>query len=193
MISNIIILVLIYVIAAIPFGVVFARYFCNKDVLSEGSKSSGATNVARVCGKKWGFLVLIADFLKGFIPTYCLVNAEYSAVFITMAAFVAVIGHSYSCFLHFRGGKSVAITLGIWLALAPLALFFGVLVCLGVIVYSRYVSAGSLSFVLSLPFFLFILHQYAYIPLSLLLLIFIFLRHKENVERMLQGIEAKWQ
>ena len=156
MISNIIILVLVYIIAAIPFGVVFSRYFCNKDVLSEGSRSSGATNVARVCGKKWGFLVLAADFFKGFIPMYYLVNAEYSAVFVTIAAFIAVVGHSYSCFLHFKGGKSVAITLGIWLALAPLALFFAVLVCLAIILYSRYVSAGSLSFVLSLPFFLFI-------------------------------------
>ncbi|MGL4722568.1 MAG: glycerol-3-phosphate 1-O-acyltransferase PlsY [Desulfovibrionaceae bacterium] len=191
--SQLLWIVATYCIAALPYGFIYARFFCNINIMKEGSGNIGATNVARICGKKWGLLTLLSDVMKGFLPVL-IVNFIYnSAVFSTIIAIVVILGHSFSVFLKFKGGKAVASTVGIWIALSPIALLWGLGICLFVVWRSGYVSAGSLSFVLSMPLLLLLFREYGYVPLALILLVFIFIRHKDNIERITKGEEKSWQ
>lgn len=193
MLMSIFLLVCTSVICSIPFGVIYAKVFCNIDIQKEGSGNIGATNIARVCGKQWGLLTLLSDVAKGALPILYVSHAGYSSFFISLIAIVAVLSHAYSPFLHFKGGKSVATTIGIWLVLAPFPLIWSAVICLFTIWRSRYVSAGSLSLVLSLPILLLFFREYKFVPLALFLLIFIFIRHKDNIERITNGTENKWK
>ena len=192
MLSSILLLVITSLICSIPFGVIYAKVFCNIDIQKEGSKNIGATNIARVCGKQWGLLTLCSDIAKGSLPVLYASYAGYSSCFISLIAIVAVLSHAYSPFLHFKGGKSVATTIGIWIILAPIPLLWAVAICIFTIWRSHYVSAGSLSLVLSLPILLLFFREYKFVPLALFLLIFIFIRHKDNIERITNGTENKW-
>ena len=192
MLVSIFLLVITAIVCSIPFGVIYAKLFCNIDIQKQGSKNIGATNIARICGKRWGLLTLFSDIAKGALPVLYTSHAGYSSFFISLIAIVAVLSHAYTPFLHFKGGKSVATTIGIWLILAPLPLIWSIVVCLFTIWRSRYVSAGSLSLVLSLPIFLLFFREYKFVPLALFLLVFIFFRHKENIERITNGTEHKW-
>lgn len=192
MIANILVLIITSVLCSIPFGLVYAKLFCNVDLRKEGSKNIGATNITRVCGKKWGLLTLCSDVAKGALPVLYTVHYDYSTLFISIVAIIAVLSHAYSPFLQFKGGKSVATTIGIWLVLAPIPLLWSIAICIFTIWRSKYVSAGSLSLVLSLPVILLFFREYHYFPLALFLLVFIFIRHKDNIERITNGTEHTW-
>jgi len=117
-----------YLAGSIPAGLLTARLVKGVDIREAGSGNIGATNVSRVLGAKWGILVLLCDALKGFVPVYCAslffgtdqtVVVEHATV---LAGVCAIVGHMFPVWLKFRGGKGVATTLGVLLALSPWAL-----------------------------------------------------------------------
>ena len=182
---------LAYILGSIPFGLIVAKVFCGIDPRLAGSRNVGATNVSRLCGLPYGLLVLLCDALKGFLPVWISLDRMEPA----WAGFVglcALLGHLFSLFLRFKGGKAVATTVGVFLALSLPALLVSGLLCLLVIWRSGYVSLGSLVLALSLPVCLSVLGRYEHLPLSLVVMCLIFFKHRENIKRLLSGQEKSF-
>jgi len=180
-----------YLCGSIPFGVSIASRFAGKDVRAEGSGNIGATNVARVAGKKLGALVLVLDALKGSAPVLLArhLAPEDAALHVAVAA-AAFLGHVYPVWLRFKGGKGVATALGVLLVLLPVSAAIGFVTWLVVLATTRISSVGSLlgallaigsSFVLGSP-----------LPYSLLgvgLFLAMLWTHRGNLERLLKRKE----
>jgi len=181
-----------YLLGSIPSGFILGRLY-GVDVRRGGSGNVGATNVARVVGKKQGLLTLIADVAKGFIPTLLSVTLGFSPVVTAVVALAAFLGHLYPVFLKFRGGKGVATTLGIFLALAPLGTACLVALFLLVALLSRVVSLASMVTAGAAPMvFYFLSYPLPVVALGSILALFIIMRHRENIQRLLAGAEPKF-
>ncbi len=186
-------IVLAYFLGAIPFGLVIAKSFCHVDPREGGSKSIGATNVSRLCGFGWGVLTLACDVLKGALPVaLALYWLKGSPLFVSLTGATCVLGHVFSCFLRFRGGKAVATSIGVFLPIAFWPLLGSCALCLLVIWRSGFVSLGSLSLLASLPIFLAFCQNWQWLPLSLCLCIIVFIKHHENIARLRAGTEKPW-
>ncbi len=143
--SAVIVAVAAFFIGSVPFGLLIARSFRGIDPRLDGSRNVGATNVARLCGFKWGALTLLCDLLKGFLPVLLFAGSDawmHSLAY--PAGLAAICGHMFSIFLNYKGGKGVATTIGVFLALAPWSLILAGLACIATIWRTGYVSAGSL-------------------------------------------------
>jgi len=185
-------LLLTYIIASIPFGLVISKLF-GRDIRKEGSGNIGATNVTRVLGKKAGVLVLILDALKGFIPTYYAYYYFQDYLYISLVAIIAVIGHCFSIFMKFKGGKGVATALGVLLALSGKTAFIIILFWLGVFLISGYVSLASiLSASLSWVVIFYIEKNIYYTLAAFIISLIIFYKHKDNINRLLSDTEHKF-
>ena len=156
--------------------------------------TSAQLNFFRSTGKTLGVLTLLGDTLKGFFPVYLVWTITGSETWAFLSALATFLGHLYSVYLKFSGGKGVATGLGIFLFLAPKALIF----CLGifciVLALCRYVSLSSMSAALALPLLIiFSPHPYPrlYSATAVLLAIMIIFRHKENIKRIIKGEEHK--
>jgi glycerol-3-phosphate acyltransferase PlsY len=187
-------LLLIYLVAAIPTGVVLTRLMGLEDVRSRGSGNIGATNVYRVAGKLPGILTLLGDILKGFLPLL-VVKLWFAPTPLQfgVAGVVAIIGHCYPVYLRFRGGKGVATALGIFLVLDPQALFGGGLVFLAAVALTRYISLGSVLAAIAVPLLTLLLGR----PLPMVLSAcaigaLIVWRHRDNLRRLLGGTENRF-
>ena len=185
-----------YLLGSISFGALVARAH-GVNILEEGSGNPGATNVKRVLGKRAGNLVFFLDALKGFIaaswPLFALPHYPF-ATHIALAGLIAcLLGHSFSLFLQFRGGKGVATTVGGLLALMPIALLIGVSLWLLVFFSTRYVSLASLVLGISLPISAFFLKTSPELfVFSAALAMFIVIRHRSNIQRLLAGTEHQF-
>lgn len=197
-INYILYLFLAYLLGSIPFALIIALPQ-GVDPRKEGSKNPGATNVSRLLGKKWGFLTFIGDAGKGIMALgitrvftgYDFTEAPY---LFAGVAFFSVLGHLFSPFLKFKGGKGVATTIGTFLVLAPKAMLPS-LICFLIAVYlSGYVSLGSLIATASLPIFIYLFkYPTEYLISGALLTVLIWLKHKENIKRLLRGEEKTWK
>lgn len=185
-----------YIIGAIPTGYLIVKSKTGEDLRTIGSGSTGATNVKRVLGKKWFFTTLLLDAFKGALPVILakiFVSAGASLGLAPVIAAVAVIiGHSKSCFLDFKGGKSVASGVGTILALNFIV---GVIIAVvwAIITYTtKYVSVGSIIALLISPALMFLFHApIAYIGYCALGAIYIVYLHRENIKRLIAGNENK--
>jgi len=184
---------LCYLVGSMPFGVLIATSFCRVDPRTSGSRNTGATNVARICGFRYGAAVLILDLLKGFIPVWVAMQFSTSAIFISLTALAVIIGHMYSVFLYGKGGKGVATAVGVFLALSPVATGWIVGICLAAIYLTGFVSLGSLALVTAAPILFLLTANFAYIPLTLIIMALVFWRHEENIHRVLTGQENSWR
>ncbi len=185
-------LIFAYLMGSIPTGVILARAFSNVDPRTQGSKNIGATNVFRTAGKILGVITLLGDILKGLIPVAVARGTLDSYFWIGAVALAAFLGHLYSIFLKFKGGKGIATGLGVFLALSPLPAILSLLVFGAVLYKWRFVSLGSLAATAAFLFLLALLEIHrTYIPFALIIGVFIFYRHRENIERMLVGKESK--
>ena len=189
-----IIAIIAYLVGSIATGYIVVKLFKNQDIRTIGSGSTGATNVKRVMGKKWFFIVLLLDAVKGMTPVIIaklLYPDQYGIVAVIGAIFV-ILGHSKSIFLGFTGGKSVASGVGTIIALNPLA---GIVIAIiwGTITYiSKYVSLGSIIALLLSPFIMWLFKApIAYIIYCLIGAIYITYLHKENIKRLMKGEESK--
>jgi len=186
-------LIFAYFIGSIPTGVILAKAFSDVDPRTQGSRNIGAANVYRTAGKILGILTLLGDILKGLIPVALARATLDSYIWIGAVALVAFLGHLYSIFLKFRGGKGIATGLGVFLALSPLPAILSFLVFAAVVYKWRYVSLGSLTATASFPIFLALLNPHKiYIPFAIIIAVLIFYRHHENIERLLAGTESRF-
>ena len=188
--------VIAYLIGSIPTGYIIVKAKTGQDIRTVGSGSTGATNVKRVLGKNYFFLVMLLDALKGALPV--ILAKLFATVWISLglapviAAIAVIIGHSKSIFLQFKGGKSVASGVGTILALNWIV---GLIIALvwGVITYTtKYVSVGSIIALLISPFVMYFLHSpIAYVAYCALGAIYIVYLHRENIKRLINGNENK--
>ena len=181
-----------YVLGSVPFGLLFARHFCGIDPRNAGSGNVGATNIARLCGKGWGVATLACDVAKGALAVYVALLLGDSPLLHSLTALAAILGHLYSCFLGFKGGKAVATSIGVLIPLAFFPLFLSCLVCVVVIWRSSFVSLGSLSLVTCLPLLLLVSGRWAFVPLALVVMVLVYWSHRENIARLLAGTEKTW-
>lgn len=191
--------ILAYLIGSIPTGYIIVKLKTGQDIRQVGSGSTGATNVKRVLGKKWFFIVMLLDALKGVLPVLIskyflsagMLLDPYGIYAVACAVFV-IVGHSKPVFLGFKGGKSVASGVGTILALSPLA---GLIIALiwGAVTYiSRYVSLGSIVALVLSPFIMYFLNApAAYVAYCALAAVYIVYLHRENIKRLIDGNENK--
>ena len=148
--------------------------------------------MARLCGFHWGVLTLACDLGKGALPVALALWLGLSPLLVTCVALACVLGHVFSCFMGFRGGKAVATSIGVFLPLAFFPLLFSCAACVLVIWRSGFVSLGSLTLVTVLPFALLAATKYAWVPLSLCIWALVVWKHKENIARLRAGTEKSW-
>jgi glycerol-3-phosphate acyltransferase PlsY len=186
-----------YLLGSIPSGYLIGRWVANMDVRNLGSRNIGATNVARSLGLSWGLLVLIMDMAKGALPVVVALNmwtggTGRDALIVALVALAAFFGHLSSIFLHFRGGKGVAIAFGISLVLIPKAALASFAIFLVVTLLWRYVSLGSLTALLTLPAWAAVTgYNLMYLGLSSAFALFVVVRHRSNITALLKGKERK--
>lgn len=182
-----------YLLGSIPTGFLLGS-LSGVDVRQAGSGNVGATNVARVVGKRQGLMTLLGDVAKGFIPVYLSVHLGWSVTITGLVALAAFLGHLYPVFLKFQGGKGVATALGIFLSLAPMATVVIVFVFAFVIGVSRMVSLASLVAAGFAPIaFWFFSYPPFLIWLSLLIALLIVIRHRKNIQRIISGVEPRFE
>lgn len=186
-------LILSYLCGAIPFGYIVAKVFKNIDIRKQGSGNPGATNVYRTVSKPLGVLTLVLDILKGFLPVYFVtfINPTTNWIVI-LVALVTIVGHVFTVFLNFKGGKGVATGCGVFLALNPLATLICFAIFVVILLIFRYVSFSSIIAAMMLPITLFFLNSDPEIVLfSGVVAILVVIRHVSNIKRLLNGTENK--
>lgn len=193
---HILFLILTYLISAIPFGLLLAKIFAKTDIRQLGSKNIGATNVARVVGKKIGFATLVLDGLKGaimiIIARFSFFEMHDLHLFLGLVAVIAVIGHVYPVYLSFKGGKGVATTIAVLLALDPLVGILVISVWILIFCLFRTSSISSLIATFSSIILSLLLNApISQIAVCSFLFFIILIRHKENICRLLAGEEKK--
>ncbi|HNR14084.1 MAG TPA: glycerol-3-phosphate 1-O-acyltransferase PlsY [Thermodesulfobacteriota bacterium] len=189
-----ILIIAAYLVGAIPFGLIFGKYFAGTDVRQHGSRNIGATNVYRSAGKKLGSLTLVADILKGFITVAVVYQVTGSHTWTALAAVAAFFGHLYPVYLRFSGGKGVATAVGVYLVLAPSVLLVGVITFVLVLAISRYVSLSSMSAALVMPLAMaFWPHPWprVYLVAAVVIAVMIGYRHGDNIRRLCAGTESR--
>ncbi|MGQ1910910.1 glycerol-3-phosphate 1-O-acyltransferase PlsY [Marinifilum sp. RC60d5] len=185
-----------YLLGSFPSGYLYTKIFTKKDIRKFGSGNIGSTNVKRIAGKKIAMLTQISDMLKGLLPVlFVLIVTKYqlfplSSSLIYFVALATILGHNFSLFLKFKGGKGVNTTLGASILIAPIPVFISVFIYFIVKKLSTFVSAGSLSIALCLPLAAFCLKMPNYTIYYLCLCGFlIIIRHIANIKRLLSGTE----
>ena len=187
-----------YLIGSIPTGYITVKLKTGQDIRTIGSGSTGATNVKRVLGKKWFFIVMILDAIKGALPVIAAkilskyFIADTYGIYAVISAIFVIIGHSKPVFLQFKGGKSVASGVGTILALNP-TVGIGVALIWGIITYvSKYVSLGSIIAVSIAPFLMYFLNNpVCYTVYCIIAAVYIVWLHRSNISRLLKGEENK--
>jgi acyl phosphate:glycerol-3-phosphate acyltransferase len=187
-----------YLLGSVPFGLIAGFKVKGLDIREHGSKNIGATNVSRVVGKKWGIAVLLLDAAKGYVA--CVLPAFFGQSlafpFQLLLGISAILGHSFPVWLKFKGGKGVATSLGVFLAIAwiPTLITFGLwILCFAI---THIISLSTL--VAAVIFPIMITWRYAgtpgikfLLPISITLAVFIFHTHRANIQRLRQGSEKK--
>lgn len=183
-----------YLLGALPFGFLLVKLRRGRDVRENGSGSTGATNVARALGPAWGLLTLALDAGKGAAAVWAAgLVAHGDTRWMAAAGVAAILGHSYPVFLGFRGGKSVATALGVFLCFAPLAVAAALGVWVAVVAVWRYVSVGSVLAAVAYPLFASAFYR---LPIEIMLAgvagaALVVVRHRENLERLVRGSEPR--
>jgi glycerol-3-phosphate acyltransferase PlsY len=193
-----------YLLGSIPFGYILVRVFQGIDVRSIGSGNIGATNVARTGGKGLAIATLVLDAFKGWLPVFLVLHVpgvpvSSSAELHTLAALsalAAVIGHMFPVWLGFKGGKGVATGLGVFLALAPLAVLIAVVLFAAIVGFTRYVSLGSILAAATFPVALWWLERDLFpapaLAMCVAVALLVIVRHHQNIGRLLKGTESRF-
>ena len=193
---------LAYLLGAIPFGLLIARAK-GVDIRTVGSGNIGATNVFRALGPGWGILAFACDALKGFVPASVFPflartpGASGDAALLPLVcACLAIAGHNWPVYLRFKGGKGVATSVGALIGLAPAAAGVGLLAWALVFVTTRYVSLASIAGAIAVAgaVWIFCAQTGWLVPVVLTLLCgLVILRHKSNIQRLLHGVENRFE
>lgn len=200
--NTILLMIIAYFLGSIPNALWIGKVFKGIDVREHGSKNTGSTNAARVLGAKLGIFTLILDISKGAIPTIIAIitnsNLFENILHIEkidsiLVGIVAILGHSFSLFLKFKGGKAVATTVGVFSVLVPISLLFSAIVFFTVFFITKYVSLSSIISAIALPIFIYVIYKDVTLTIfGIIIAILIVIRHKSNIERLLKGTETKF-
>jgi len=185
-----VVLLISYLLGSIPFGYLVGRKR-KVDLRRHGSGNIGATNAFRVLGPEAGFLVLICDVAKGFLPVL-IANNLFGPFYGVGAGLAVMAGHNWSVFLRFKGGKGVATSAGVLLALMPGVVLIAFIIWLLVVLFTGYVSLGSILAAVAVPFIALILHvPWEYYIFAVPAPIIVIIRHLSNIRRLQAGTENR--
>ena len=193
-----------YLLGSIPFGFIAGK-ICGIDIRTKGSGNIGATNVLRVLGKKWGYVVFFLDFLKGILPVLVAlawgrsIGVNPASAPGALAALCALLGHSFPVWLGFKGGKGIASSAGVIVGLFGIGAF---LFCLGswLLFFSitRFVSVASIAAAIAVPLsvsVLYFMHRSDWLTLlvACLMCVLAIWRHRSNIMRLRAGTEPRFE
>ena len=182
-----------YLLGSIPTGLLLARAF-GVDIRSAGSGNIGATNVYRTLGRKVGVMTLVGDCLKGLVPVLAAKCFGFSGGWIAMVGLAAFLGHVYTVFLGFKGGKGVATALGVFIGVSPPAVLAALVIFSLVLWKWRYVSLASITAAAAMPVLIALAGQESFIILmSLVIAAIVIFKHRGNIERLKAGTENKFK
>ena len=191
--AQFIIIAAAYLIGSIPTGLLLGKAY-GIDVRKEGSGNIGATNLYRTVGRKVGIITLIGDCLKGLLPVLVVKASSFPPELAAWVGLAAFCGHVFSLFLKFKGGKGVATALGVFLALAPLAVAIAIGLFAVLMFVWRYVSLGSISAAAAMPLAVYLLGGSPTITIvTLVIALIVIVRHRENIGRLLSGTENRFK
>lgn len=209
MIELIILILLSYVIGSTPTSIIVSRIVFKTDIREHGSGNAGGTNVFRTFGWKPALFVTLVDIFKGWLPAYIagklyfenMLFSDNPDALMIVAGFAAVLGHTYTVFAGFKGGKGVGTAAGMLIALYPIALPICILVFILTLIITGIVSLSSMLAATALPITLFILEGInpdSQISLTLrvfalLIPVFIVFTHRSNIKRMMDGTENRFE
>lgn len=194
MIDSVLIVLFAYLCGSISSAVWYGRIVYGVDVRKHGSGNAGATNSLRVLGKTAGIIVLIIDLLKGLLPVFIAKYLDFPELIVFIVGFAAVVGHLLPVFSGFKGGKGVATSMGVVLAVMPLAALVCFVVFVLTVLLTKYVSLGSILGALSFPISVLALspdHSVYFRFFSVILALLLTFTHRKNMERLLAGVESK--
>ncbi|MDI6860779.1 MAG: L-threonylcarbamoyladenylate synthase [Caldisericia bacterium] len=190
---KILVLFIFYIYGSIPFGLIFVKKTKGVDIRKVGSGNIGATNVLRVAGFSVALFSGLFDLSKGLIPVLiCKYIFHFEPIFLFLSGFSGVLGHDFSIFLKFKGGKGIASSLGMIIGLNPVVAMIEIFIFIITLIVKRIVSISSIVSLITLPFVFLIFKNFEYSTLSILLSILGILRHKDNIERIIFGVESKF-
>jgi len=182
-----------YLLGSIPTGLLLAKA-AGVDIRSSGSGNIGATNVYRTLGRSVGILTLIGDCLKGVIPVVIAMYAAMPDIWIAAAGLAAFLGHIYTVFLGFKGGKGVATALGVFLAVSPAAVGGALLVFVAIVWKWRYISLGSITAAAMMPGLVAATDSRpVFVIMTVIIAALVIWKHRENIKRLREGTENKFK
>ena len=188
--KHVVLLVISFILGSIPFGIIIAKAK-GVDLKKVGSGNVGATNVLRSLGKWPAILPLLGDVLKGTaavaIGRYLGVGPVYEG----LAGISAILGHNFSLFLGFRGGKGVATSLGVLSIFSPQTALVTFIIWLVVVIFTKYSSLGAIVSFGLLPINILLFNGKERLLAAVLITILIVIRHRENIQRLMNGTERK--
>jgi acyl phosphate:glycerol-3-phosphate acyltransferase len=199
------VLIASYLLGSIPAGYLAGR-LARVDIRKVGSGNIGATNVTRVLGRRYGYVVFAIDFLKGLVAVRLSIllaqtqfGGKYTELIGIVAAVACVLGHTFPIWLQFKGGKGVATSAGALFGLLPLAALVGALIWFTCFKLTRYVSVASITAAIALPIVIFVMvdrgksHGRILFCFSICLAALVVLRHRSNLVRLVRGTEPRFQ
>ncbi len=191
---NFLVVILSYIIGSIPFGLIIGKLFYKIDVREHGSHNIGASNIYRTLGPIAGIATLILDFLKGFVPVYIIKILPTGTIGLAITAGIfSILGHAFSIFLKFRGGKAVATSTGVFTALFPLPTFITFIIFVIIVWLSKFVSLGSMLSAVFLPVLVAVFnYDLLSICFAVCIGILVVILHHENIKRLITGKENRF-
>lgn len=190
---EITLLVSAYLLGSIPTGLLLAKA-AGVNIRETGSGNIGATNVYRTLGRKVGIMTLVGDCLKGLIPVLIAKQLGLHEAWIAATGLAAFLGHIYTIFLGFKGGKGVATALGVFLGVSPLSVLVALGVFILVLAKWRYVSLASITAAAAMPLVIALLEpKKLLIAMSLAIAALVIYKHRENIRRLRSGTESKFK
>ncbi|MEW9122326.1 MAG: glycerol-3-phosphate 1-O-acyltransferase PlsY [Thermotaleaceae bacterium] len=189
MFANSIAVIISYLIGNFSTSMLVSRLWANIDIRKFGSGNAGSTNVLRTLGFKPALVTFIGDALKGSFAVWLgsRIGTENAALYCGIAV---VIGHNWPIFLGFRGGKGIATTIGVGFSIHPLIAFICTVIGIIIVIRTKYVSLGSITAVSLLPILLLFI-GFKYFIFGLILAAMAIFRHRQNIQRLLNGTESK--
>lgn len=199
--QEILLIIIAYLIGAIPTAVLVSKYFFGIDIRNYGSGNAGATNTFRVLGTKWGAFVMSVDILKGVLASFLYLTLPYYLTnewdrtnFMIGLGLAAVVGHIFPVWAGFKGGKGVATLLGMVVAIQPLVALCVLGVFLLVLYLTRFVSLSSILASIAFPLFILVVFnepEPLYRVFAIAVALMVILTHQKNISRLVQGNESK--
>lgn len=213
-IKLILVIILSYLIGSIPSAVIISKKFFGFDIREKGSGNMGSTNAFRILGWKWGLIVQVFDILKGVIAV--LIIAEFvgkdinlgnytwfqdSTIVKWIAGLSAVCGHIWSVFVNFKGGKGINTAAGMLVAIAPIDVSIAVGIFILAVIFSGYISLGSISAAFAFPSSLFVRYNLFHVDIpgysiliyfAIILSVILIYAHRKNIIRLLKGTENRF-